>query len=243
MHFQTLNEQVRESKDKDIVIDNCIGQRYIAAGLSGRKIDIYGVPGNALGAYLDGSEITVHGSAQDATGDTMNGGKITIEGNAGDAAGYAMRGGAILVRGSTGYRAGIHMKAYKEQQPLLVIGGKAGSFLGEYQAGGTIIVLGLESTTPKSGMPKTIQGAVTGRYCATGMHGGAIYLRTTEVPFDLPASVLVSTAKGKDIPELKKGIETFCKEFGIPADKLLSSSYCVIKPNTKNPYKQLYTAN
>lgn len=50
-----------------------------------------------------------------------------------DATGYAMRGGKIFVRGNAGYRAGIHMKAYKDKTPVLVIGGKAGSFLGEYQ--------------------------------------------------------------------------------------------------------------
>jgi glutamate synthase domain-containing protein 3 len=34
------------------------------------------------------------------------------------------------------------MKAYQDKIPILVIGGTAGSFLGEYQAGGLIIVLG-----------------------------------------------------------------------------------------------------
>lgn len=34
------------------------------------------------------------------------------------------------------------MKAYQDKQPVIVIGGRAGSFLGEYQAGGTILVLG-----------------------------------------------------------------------------------------------------
>lgn len=35
-----------------------------------------------------------------------------------------------------------HMKEYKEKVPVLVIGGRTGSFLGEYQAGGIIVVLG-----------------------------------------------------------------------------------------------------
>lgn len=54
-----------------------------------------------------------------------------------------MRGGEIYVRGNAGYRAGIHMKAYRDKRPVMVIGGRTGSFLGEYQAGGYIIVLGL----------------------------------------------------------------------------------------------------
>lgn len=52
----------------------------------------------------------------------------------------------ILVEGNVGYRAGIHMKAYKDQVPVLVVGGEAGSFLGEYQAGGYVVVLGLNTT-------------------------------------------------------------------------------------------------
>lgn len=75
----------------------------------------------------------------------MNEGKIIVKGSIGDAAGYAMRGGKIFVRGNAGYRAGIHMKEYKGKIPVMIIGGTAGSFLGEYQAGGLIVVLGLEA--------------------------------------------------------------------------------------------------
>lgn len=60
----------------------------------------------------------------------MNGGSIVVRGSVGDTAGYAMRGGEIYVQGNAGYRAGIHMKAYQDQQPVIVIGGRAGSFLG-----------------------------------------------------------------------------------------------------------------
>ena len=145
-----------------------LGQRYIGAGQSEGTIILNEVPGNALGAYLDGANIIVNCSAQDATGDTMNAGEITIHGSTGDAAGYAMRGGAIYVQGDAGYRAGIHMKEYKEKVPVLVIGGRTGSFLGEYQAGGIIIVLGIGSEDRQP----------VGNFCGTGMHGGRIYLRT-----------------------------------------------------------------
>ncbi len=144
-HFQLLNEEIHACMDTDIELTGCMGQRYIASGLSGKHLRIHGTPGNALGAYADGCTVEVFGNAQDATGDTMNAGEIVIHGSCGDATGYAMRGGSILVEGNVGYRAGIHMKAYKDQIPVLVIGGEAGSFLGEYQAGGYIIVLGLHS--------------------------------------------------------------------------------------------------
>lgn len=142
---------------------------------------IHGIPGNALCCYLDGCNVEVLGNAQDATGDTMNSGTLTIHGHCGDATGYAMRGGTILIEGNVGYRAGIHMKAYQTHIPVLVVGGEAGSFLGEYQAGGYIIVLGLN----------TRDHAPVGRFPAAGMHGGKIFLRTDcDMPFDIPAQVL-----------------------------------------------------
>ena len=212
---------------------NCMGERYIGCGSSGGEIILNGTPGNALGAYLDGTHITVNGNAQDATGDTMNAGSITIHGSTGDACGYAMRGGEIFVRDSAGYRAGIHMKAYKEKLPVLVIGGRAGSFLGEYQAGGLIIVLGLG-----------FEGkSVVGYFCGTGMHGGKIYLRTDSEPKDLPEQVMVSVATGDELKEIEKYIGTYSEKFGADKDSIMNSRFYVLTPNTKNPYKRLYCYN
>ena len=144
LSFSQLNETIRHA-GKECRICACQGQRFIAAGMSSQRLEIDGIPGNALGAYLGGGSITVNGNAQDAVGDTMSAGRIVIHGSTGDAAGYAMRGGEIFIRDNAGYRAGIHMKAYKQHKPVIVIGGRAGSFLGEYQAGGLILVLGLHT--------------------------------------------------------------------------------------------------
>jgi glutamate synthase domain-containing protein 3 len=246
MDFQQLNSEIRESPEKHIKIINAIGQRYIGSGLAGRRIEIEGTPGNALGAYLDGSIISVRGNVQDATGDTMNGGEIIVHGNAGDATGYAMRGGAIYIRGNTGYRAGIHMKAYKLQQPAVIVGGIAGSFLGEYLAGGTIIVLGLNPPVTING--KITRGApmerpVTGNFVGTGMHGGAIYIRTNEKP-DLPRQIKVSMEKCRDIPQIRAYITKFCEYFDdVNKDEIFESMFAVLTPDSNNPYKQLYTTN
>ena len=144
MDFQELNELLRRTRE-DFEINGCLGQRFIGAGMGKRRLRIHGVPGNALGAYLNGGDIEVFGNAQDAVGDTMNAGTILVHGSIGDTAGYAMRGGKLYVRGSAGYRTGIHMKAYREHVPVIIIGGRAGSFLGEYQAGGILAVLGLHT--------------------------------------------------------------------------------------------------
>lgn len=233
LDFKELGRRVRECPQREIEIRRCNGQRYIASGLGGKKITIRGTPGNALGAYLDGCKIEVFGNAQEAVGDTMNDGSIVIHGSAGDAAGYAMRGGTILVQGDTGYRAGIHMKAYRDKVPALVVGGRAGSFLGEYQAGGVIVVLGIgsEDRTP------------VGHFCAAGMHGGKIFLRTQYPPRDLPRQVNCAECSQEELEEAEPVIRAFCAAFGCDAKRLLEDRYCLLTPNTQSPYRQLYTQN
>ena len=231
MHFQVLNDQLRATSDHEITIKNCMGQRYIGSGMAKKQVVINGVPGNALGAYLDGGSITVNGNAQDATGDTMNEGEIIIHGSCGDATGYGMRGGKILIKCNAGYRAGIHMKAYQTHHPLVVIGGCAGSFLGEYQAGGTIVVLGLNAT----------KKTVVGSGCGTGMHGGKMYLRCEELPTDLPVQVVAAKATAEDMNEIDGYLDDFCEHFAVSKEEVVSKQFFVLSPNTKNPYKALYT--
>ena len=208
----------------------CLGERYLGCGAEKGELILRGTPGNALGAYLNGADIVLYGNAQDATGDTMNSGSITVYGNTGDAVGYAMRGGAIYVQGNAGYRAGIHMKEYQEKVPLLMIGGRCGSFLGEYQAVVVIVVLGLGC----EGKP------IVGNFCGTGMHGGKIYLRTETLPPDLPAQVVAAPAEQPDMEEISEQVALFCGKFGLDPLDILKSRFYVLRPNTKNPYKQLY---
>ena len=234
MYFQQLNEQIHTCQDAEITLTDVMGQRYIASGLSGKRLAIHGIPGNALGAYVDDCRVEVFGNAQDATGDTMNAGEIIIHGSSGDATGYAMRGGMILVEGNVGYRAGIHMKAYKDQVPVLVVGGEAGSFLGEYQAGGYVVVLGLNTTGR----------APVGRFCAAGMHGGKIFLRTeAELPFDLPSQVSAHRADAKELEEIRPFVEKYAHAFARNAAEILRGAFQVLIPNTANPYKSLYVTN
>lgn len=232
LDFRQLNDKIRAADDGQIIIEKCCGQRYIGSGLKGKNITIYGTPGNALGAYLDGSSILVYGNAQDAVGDTMNGGKIIVHGNAGDVLGYAMRGGSIFVRGNAGYRTGIHMKQYKDKKPVIVVGGKVGSFLGEYQAGGLIIVLGIGC-----------EDVPVGNFTGTGMHGGRIFIRTNRELTGLPEQVCAETATDEDLSEALPFISEYEELFGLDAGELIKDRYYVLKPNAKNPYKQLYTAN
>ena len=232
MPAKELCARIRESTDTALAVEHVNGQRYIAAGLGKKELTLTGTPGNALGAYLNGTRITVLGNAQDATGDTMNDGAIFVHGSSGDATGYAMRGGKIYVRGNAGYRAGIHMKAYREKQPVLIIGGEAGSFLGEYQAGGLIVALGLGS-----------EGCPVGDFCGAGMHGGRIFLRGGELPSGLPGQVAARRATSQDLAGIQPYLAHFCAAFGGSPGELAAPGFWVLQPNSRNPYQQLYTPN
>lgn len=232
LEHRALNDMIRNSKGV-CTLEGCCGQRFIASGMSGCDLTIDGVPGNALGSYLNGGTIRVKGNAQDAVGDTMNAGTITVGGSIGDAAGYAMRGGRILVRGNAGYRAGIHMKAYGESVPVIVIGGCAGSFLGEYQAGGIIIVLGLDRGGER----------IVGDFPCTGMHGGKLFLRSACEDIVFPAQVSVRRADDDDLVELRELLTDYAGIFGLDVENILEGVFTVVTPDTNNPYRQLYVAN
>lgn len=128
--YRILNKMLKEffeRGEREILVKNVVGQRYIGDGMKGScNIIIEGTPGNDMAAYMDGPRIVVRGNAQDAAANTMNNGEVIVYGNAGDTAGYGMRGGEVYIKGSVGYRVGIHMKEYPGKKPVIVIGGKQG---------------------------------------------------------------------------------------------------------------------
>lgn len=230
--FDEVNELVRECSDSEITIENILGHRYIAASSMGKHFILKGTIGNACGCYLDGSVIDIYGNTSDALGDTMNDGKIIVHGHAGDTVGYAMRGGEIYIDGDVGYRTGIHMKSYQDKIPVIVAGGAAGDFLGEYQAGGIIIILNQDNKE------KSI-----GEYAATGMHGGVMYIRGNLADYRFPSQVLVEKATKEDLESISSYLKNYEKFFNKDLTKLLVDDFIKVTPNSNNPYKQLYCAN
>lgn len=213
LDHRSLNEKLREA-DGPVTLTGCCGQRFIAAGMSGPELTVEGIPGNALGAYLNGASITVDGNAQDAVGDTMNEGRIIVRGSIGDAAGYAA-GRTAFCTEQCRIPAGIHMKAYKDKVPLLIIGGTAGSFLGEYQAGGVIIILGLGRDKQR----------IVGNFPCTGMHGGKLFLRCTPEEVLFPSQVTASPASPDDLEELRQYLIPYCQVFNIDLEEILASAF------------------
>lgn len=233
LNYRELNQQIRDSQknQKMIEIINVNGQRYLATGLRGGnlKLRIAGTIGNNLAAFAEELEIVAHGDVQDGVGNTMNSGTIEIHGNAGDIAGYAMRGGKLWIGGDAGYRCGIHMKAFGDRLPSIIIKGRSGDFLGEYMAGGVIVVLGLESSKPP-----------TGRYTGTGMHGGAIYLRGRVSEELLAPEVERTEISGREVLEAVPELSSFLKTFAIDLETIAESPFLRLTPKDKRPYGKLY---
>lgn len=232
LDHREINDKIRETGE-EMTIRGCLGQRFIATGASDKKIAIEGVPGNALGSYLNGATIDVRGNAQDAVGDTMNDGTIIVRGDVRDVAGYAARGGRIYVRGNAGYRVGVHMKAYEDKSPLIVVGGRAGSFLGEYQAGGSIVVLGLGIGDKP----------LVGDFPCAGMHGGKMWLRCAPDRVRFPNQVLARRIEESERAELRALIADYCRVFDLDLDETTSGAFTVVVPNASNPYRQLRVDN
>ncbi len=230
--FDELNRLVRESKDKEIIINNILGQRYIASSYEGVHFILNGTIGNACGCYLNGSKIDIYGNTSDALGDTMNDGEIIVHGHAGDTVGYAMRGGEIYIDGDVGYRTGIHMKSYLDKVPSIIVGGCAGDFLGEYLAGGVIIILNKDN-----------KKRAIGEYAATGMHGGVMYIRGNIGDYKFPSQVVAEVASEEDLKEIEKYLVKYENYFNKDLSEVRKDKFIKVSPNSKNPYKQLYCAN
>ena len=180
---------------------------------------------------MDGPRITVCGNAQDGCGNTMNDGEIIVHGHAGDTVGLSARGGKIYVREDVGYRAGIHMKEYQDKKLVLVIGGTAQDFLGEYMAGGVLILLGLN--LGEGGYHKT-------RFVGTGMHGGVIYLRGNIEEHQLGREVGIAELDDNDRCILKQHITEFAGYSGYDVEAILGHRFIKLFPRWLRPYGRLY---
>lgn len=235
VYYQKLNEMIREAigrGEKSIHLKNVNGQRYIGDGIKGDiKFTIEGVPGNDLAAFMDGPTIVVKNNAEDAVGNTMNDGKVIVQGDAGDVIGYGMRGGTIHILGNVGYRVGIHMKEYQDKVPVIVAGGKAHDFYGEYMAGGIQILLGLNE---KGKEP------IAGHFTGTGMHGGVIYIRGNYEPHTLAKEAAVSPMTDADYKVVRKHLKEFCRDFQLDLDKIMKRDFVKLAPPSSRPYGGYY---
>ncbi len=235
--YAEVNEEIKAkllSKNR-VVVDDVNGQRYIGCALDkGKTIEIHGTAGNDLACYLNGGKIVLYGNGQDATGNTMGGGEIIVHGHTGDALGYGMRDGQIYIRDNVCCRGGIHMKEFRGMKPVLVIGQNAGSFLGEYMSGGTIVLLGLNMKRGEK---------LFGTHCASGMHGGKMFVRGTFPKENLAPNIKISSLTDEDKKELDNYVKHYCRYFGVDYKTVMSKPFKKLTPVTSRPYANLYTPN
>jgi glutamate synthase domain-containing protein 3 len=148
-----------------------------------------------------------------------------------------MRGGEILIRDNVGYRVGIHMKEYGDGpwggtgKPVIVIGGTAQHFLGEYMAGGLLIVLGAQ-LGPDAMHPS--------RHVGTGMHGGRMYIRGRVQKEFLGAEVGLAPMEAEDQWLVQRYIAKYGETFGVDVSHLCDGPFTKLLPISKRPYGRLY---
>lgn len=236
IYYRDLNARLRKLVDEgveQIELHNVCGQRYIASDLS-RPVDIkiYGTPGNDLGAFMNGSRIEVFGNAQDCMANTMNAGEIIIHGHAGDICGMAARGGKIFIRDYVGYRAGIHMKEYQDKKPVMVVGGTGQDFMGEYMAGGVLVVLGLG--LKEGEMHKA-------NFIGTGIHGGVIYISGEVEAHQLGKEVGVAELDEHDREILSGLVAEYCGHFKRDTAAIMHRPFKKLYPKFLRPYGRMYS--
>lgn len=225
LSFQELNNVIRNNDD--VTFTNVNGQRYIASGASNKTINLYGVAGNATASYLNGATINIYGNAQDALCDTMNNGLVIVHGNIGDTACYASKGGKLFVKGNAGYRLGVHIKEYKDKKPVIIIGGTCGSFLGEYQAGGVIIIINKDNKESPVGLN-----------VANGMHNGVIYIRKPVNDIDFASHVIIEEVDPSIDNKLREYLEEYNHYFDIK--EAFNFSYLKVTTSSTNPFGSMY---
>jgi len=230
-----LNAAVRKALERGAIsirLRNVRGQRYIGSGLtSTAEIIVEGIPGNDLGCFMAGPRIVVHGNVQDGVANTMSSGTVVIHGHAGDVVAYAMRGGRVFVKGDAGYRVGIHMKQYLRRIPVVIVGGTAKDYFGEYMAGGTLVLLGLGRG---GGEP------LIGEFIGTGMHGGQILLRGCVEAWQLGKEVGRVELDDACWGELERNLADFANEFGIAPDTFKRGEFTRLIPVSHRPYGRIY---
>ena len=104
---------------------------------------------------------------------------------------------------------------------VLVIGGTAQDFLGEYMAGDILILLGLNLSE---------DGYHKARFIGTGMHGGVIYLGGGLESNQLGKEVDVAELDGEDWEFLKDSVNEFAAYFDYDAEVILKRRFVKLFP-------------
>ena len=83
-------------------------------------------------------------------------------------------------------------------------------------AGGTIVLLGLNLKRGEK---------LFGTHCASGMHGGKIFVRGLFPKENLSDNIKVTNLDDDDVKELKSYVRKYCKYFGVDFDYVMSKPF------------------
>ena len=85
---------------------------------------------------------------------------------------------------------------------------------------------------------------IVGPHCATGMHGGRIFIRG-EVPQENISEHITAVKEldSRDTEELQRHVRAYCEKFGKSFDEIMSVPFTKLVPTTSRPYANLYTPN
>jgi glutamate synthase domain-containing protein 3 len=122
------------------------------------------------------------------------------------------------------------MKEYQAKRPILVVGGSARAFLGEYMAGGLVIVLGVDGVTP-----------VSERGVGSGIHGGEIIVRGRIDPTCLGGGAEQKKVTNDQKKAIRPILEDFARAFTIDPEPILAADYSRIIPASGRPFANMYT--
>jgi glutamate synthase domain-containing protein 2/FAD/FMN-containing dehydrogenase/ferredoxin len=186
------------------------GQRGIGMGMgSGNTpdtvLDVYGSPGEYLGAFNMGAMVRVHGHAQNFTGMVMHSGTLQIHGDVGKVTGYSAKGGTFNILGNVVDRGWACAVSDPRGPGLQVnIVGTAYEHLCQALMGGSVIMLGLFRRS--DGILHRMQSPYHGAKILAGASAGEIIFydpqnRLKEVQYGSGMAKPIDSGKWDEIME------------------------------------------
>ncbi|MBI2079195.1 hypothetical protein HYT84_00390 [Candidatus Micrarchaeota archaeon] len=162
--------------DGNVLLYSANGERYLGCGITSEtSLTINGLAGDSTAKLAPaGHTIKVIGGVQDDAFDAAQA-NVTVDGNVGDVSFYAYQGERAFVRGSGGSQSMVLMRGIPS--PLVIFGGRLDDSAGEFMAGGTAVVLGIDA------LNTDFTGPLIGDFAMSGAVGSSRLYARNQVPY------------------------------------------------------------
>mgnify|MGYP000887226730 CR=1 FL=1 len=118
-----------------------------------------------------------------------------------------------------------------DDYPVIMIGGSSRDFLGEYMAGGLIVVLGLGYDSNCSPV---------GKFIASGMNGGKLFIRGRFQPEQAGPGIGIEKPIPEDFDEINLYLQEFSADLSLEIPELKCDDFVKVFPTTTRPYGRVY---